>query len=858
MGTSIGTAARPPRGRTGTGLVSLGLGLVLVCAVAIFGLAVPAGQGGADVVPRNAGGGVLLDGWGGLHVFGGSTLDTRGAGYWPGWDIARAAVVRGDGSGGWQLDGFGGLHAFGAAPAISTPWYWPGWDIARSFVVTSTDASGQPDGSQGYLLDGLGGLHPWGGAPSLSGAPYWPGQDVARGLQIHRGSDGRPDGGWILDAHGRIHAFGAAPAPVASDLGVASASPPASPPTSPAASPAAGGPAASTVWRQLHVATDGQSGFAVSRWGVVSVLGAATVPTWDGYADFGAWGIVRDVTPIAGSGGLSVAGQPQPVSAAAMAAFQSAARGVHGGVTLDGFGGLHPFGGLALDTVGAGYWRGWDIARAVAVRADGSGGWQLDGLGGIHAFGAAPSVTAVHAAWPRWDIARAIVVTSYGPDGLADGRQGYLLDGFGGLHPWGGAASLSGVSPPAPWWPGQDRARGLEIHYGPGGRPDGGWVMESDGTVHAFGGAASSVGGAGLSVCGADSSTIGGPVLGKPLWRQVHASNGGLELVGRWGLTRAVGDAGSPYWDGYRDFGSWDITRDLVLVDPSRPGVPEAQPVSPAAGAAFGAAAFDLVPYRGWSTWEDVFAWSRSYTGGHPTFGLADIDRMAAAGVQTLLIQAARWDAPGNADLVDPDVLLPLIQRAHARGVRVVPWYLPTLVDTGLDLRRLLAIANLGDGLAVDIEARDVGDVGIRNERLVALSAAVRRALPGRTIGGIVLPPVVMEVVNPNYWPGFPWRDIASYYDVWQPMSYWTDRLTGSGYRDAYRYTAEDVVRLRNDLGQLGAVVDTIGGIAGGSTAADVDGMVRAVADTGSIGGGLYDWATTDPSLLPHLAPLRR
>ena len=93
----------------------------------------------------SATGGVTLDGYGGIHPFGGLNLNTASAPYWGGFDIARAVVLRQDGSGGWTLDGYGGIHAFGAAPAIQTPAYW-GWDIARAFVVTSRDANGVLDG----------------------------------------------------------------------------------------------------------------------------------------------------------------------------------------------------------------------------------------------------------------------------------------------------------------------------------------------------------------------------------------------------------------------------------------------------------------------------------------------------------------------------------------------------------------------------------------------------------------------------------------------------------------------------------------------------------------------------------------
>src|SRR2546425_2609319 len=70
-----------------------------------------------------------------------------------------------------------------------------------------------------------------------------------------------------------------------------------------------------------------------------------------------------------------------------------AAPSATGGVTLDGYGGLYPFGGLSLNTAGRASWN-WDIARAITVRGDGSGGGTLDGLGGIHPFGGGAAINS--------------------------------------------------------------------------------------------------------------------------------------------------------------------------------------------------------------------------------------------------------------------------------------------------------------------------------------------------------------------------------------------------------------------------------------------------------------------------------
>ncbi|HUQ38717.1 MAG TPA: hypothetical protein VM030_01060 [Acidimicrobiales bacterium] len=264
-----------------------------------------------------------------------------------------------------------------------------------------------------------------------------------------------------------------------------------------------------------------------------------------------------------------------------------------------------------------------------------------------------------------------------------------------------------------------------------------------------------------------------------------------------------------------------------------------------------------LVPYTGLGTWVDVYDWSQTYTrDGAPAVDAATVDAMADAGVQTLYLQASKHDAP--TDVLEPERLLPIIDRAHRRGVRVVAWYLPTLVDTAHDLRRILAIASLEiDGLAVDIEARNVSDVNERNRRLVEFSTSLRNALPEQAIGAIVLPPVVLEEVNPNYWPDFPYTALAPLYDAWQTMGYWTNRKASSGWRNAHDYTVENVVRLRRNLGRPDAVVHPIGGIGDATTAADIDGFRRAVGETHGVGGSLYDWRTTKADAWPALRGLR-
>ncbi|MBW3548923.1 MAG: hypothetical protein KY452_12440, partial [Actinobacteria bacterium] len=186
-----------------------------------------------------------------------------------------------------------------------------------------------------------------------------------------------------------------------------------------------------------------------------------------------------------------------------------------------------------------------------------------------------------------------------------------------------------------------------------------------------------------------------------------------------------------------------------VSPPPAPPSTEPAPPPDPAP-ALRSAPARAVDVYAGLGTWIDTYDWSHTFGKDGPLVEVADIDRMADVGVQTLYVQTSRWNA--SADVLEPERLLPLIERARARGMSVVAWYLPTLVDPQTDLRRLLAAAALPvDAVAVDIEP-DVADVAERNRRLLWLSHELRHALPDTALAAIPYAPVAMEVINPG-WP---------------------------------------------------------------------------------------------------------
>lgn len=271
-------------------------------------------------------------------------------------------------------------------------------------------------------------------------------------------------------------------------------------------------------------------------------------------------------------------------------------------------------------------------------------------------------------------------------------------------------------------------------------------------------------------------------------------------------------------------------------------------------------------PYRGLGTWVDRFDWTTQWSKKPvPPFNVSTVDQAFSQGVQTIFIQGGHWAAPN--DVLEPEKLIPIIDRAHQLGMQVVVWYLPSFQDVNTDLRKVVALANLDvDGISIDIEERDVvKDINERNRRLVQFTSALRGLLPGRFLSNNIIEPTSLDGVpgiwtQPDgkppqaylpWWKGpFPYVDIAPAFDLWMIQAYWTNRTPNSGWRDGYRYVAENVNRLRANVGRPDLPIHVIGGVGDKAKAVnDVAGMLQAARDVGAVGVSFYDWLVTDPTL---------
>jgi hypothetical protein len=222
-----------------------------------------------------AGGGYVLDGYGGLHPIalpGGVPPPAATGPSWPGWDIARGVALASTRTGGYVLDGYGGIHPFAVAgnappPNATGGPAWPGWDIASGIASLANGT--------GYVLDGYGGIHPFAVAgnappPNATGGPTWPGWDIARDIALLPNGTG----GYVLDGYGGIHPFAVG----------TNAAPP----------PAAGGPywQGWDIARGITLLPNGTGGYVLDGYGGIHPFAVGTnarpgspsgAPSWSGW-----------------------------------------------------------------------------------------------------------------------------------------------------------------------------------------------------------------------------------------------------------------------------------------------------------------------------------------------------------------------------------------------------------------------------------------------------------------------------------------------------------------------------------------------------------------------------------------------
>jgi hypothetical protein len=275
--------------------------------------------------------------------------------------------------------------------------------------------------------------------------------------------------------------------------------------------------------------------------------------------------------------------------------------------------------------------------------------------------------------------------------------------------------------------------------------------------------------------------------------------------------------------------------------------------VASASAAAPAAPRGDAAVFGGLGTWIDI------YDGALFTAPDRTAARIAARGVKVVWIETANDRAP--ADVMRPAQLGRLLDGLHARGIRVVAWYLPGHVKPALDVRRSLAMLRFRsasdegfDGVALNIESTRLRNADLRSRRAVALAQRIRQEAGETPLAIVPFNPRGLER-RPSTWPRFPWGELAATSDAFAPMVY-----TGGafkGFDATYGYVTRALRLLRAQTGSPDVPIHVAGGVADRMGPEELAGFVAAVSDDGSVlGVSLYDWATTRPAAWRALAPL--
>lgn len=271
------------------------------------------------------------------------------------------------------------------------------------------------------------------------------------------------------------------------------------------------------------------------------------------------------------------------------------------------------------------------------------------------------------------------------------------------------------------------------------------------------------------------------------------------------------------------------------------------------AASASGERAADASVFAGLGTWVDI------YDGGVYAAPETTAARMSARGVDVVWVETANNGA--LVDVVKPAELGRLVDALHARGIRVVSWYLPGHVDQARDLRRSLAMLTFRtatggtfDGVALNIEATKLKNVALRSRRAVSLTRRLRDEAGEMPLAVIPFNPRGLEK-HASTWPKFPWAELAEVTDAFAPMAYTGGALRG--FDATYGYVTRALRLLRTQTGSSDVAIHVAGGVANRLGREELEGFAAAVEDDGgTIGVSLYDWATTPSRAWPVLAKL--
>ena len=258
--------------------------------------------------------------------------------------------------------------------------------------------------------------------------------------------------------------------------------------------------------------------------------------------------------------------------------------------------------------------------------------------------------------------------------------------------------------------------------------------------------------------------------------------------------------------------------------------------------------------YRGLGAWVDIYDAAAWRNPGKVVARLAD------RGVRTLYLETNNYHSPGR--IRYPKATGKFIDAAHARGLDIVAWYLPGFKKMKKDRRRAMAAIRFRsatgqrfDSFALDIESSLVKKVSKRTRRVLKLSSWLRGKVGSRYPLGAIIPSPRGMQLSPRYWPGFPYRELTRWYDVFLTMTYYSYRTAGADEVTKYMRKSMNILRAKTGVGDL--PIHAIGGLANQSSRSETRAFVGVAREYGLIGASLYDESITGAEDWDELARIQ-
>lgn len=190
-------------------------------------------------------------------------------------------------------------------------------------------------------------------------------------------------------------------------------------------------------------------------------------------------------------------------------------------------------------------------------------------------------------------------------------------------------------------------------------------------------------------------------------------------------------------------------------------------------------------------------------------------------------------------------LLKALVPRAHARGIHVVAWDFPTLVNPAADAARARqALADGADAFSPDIETPAEG-TDLTVGRVTAYLSRVRAIAGPRPVVATVPDPLSGQLVS------YPYAAEAPFVDAFAPMVYWSCTEPGAAVANAVSVLSHlrPVVPIGQDYNMASE-----GGRVGLPSGREIWRFLNVAARAGAIGASLYDLESGGPVQLKALA----